>query len=132
MSLAGLFSPGLARAERPAEDRAKADYVLTGLVTAVYRQETKGYFNYIVEIKIEQVHKGPGFKKGDTFRAFCYQRKPGVGGGVAGLEFDSGGHGTVPTQGQQVRIFVNRGHGWNEGVYPDWVDVLGKAPAKGR
>jgi hypothetical protein len=110
-----------ARAERPSEKRDKADYVLSGVVTAVYSRETTGYREYVVAIKVEEVEKGAGVKKGDTFRAFCYQRKEGKGG----LEFDTTGHSTVPKEGQRVKAFVNRADGRNEGVYPDWIDVVG-------
>ena len=67
------FSVRPAHAARAAQKREKADYVLSGLVFAVYSHETQGYNNYIVEIKVENVEKGDGIKKGDYFRAFCYQ-----------------------------------------------------------
>ena len=112
-----------ARAERPIEKREQADYIVSGLVTAVYGRETTGYREYVVEIRLEQVEKGTGFKSGDTFRAFCYQRKEGK----TGLEFDTAGHKTVPQEGQRVKAFAIRGRGRNEGVYPDWVDIVGPA-----
>jgi hypothetical protein len=108
------------RADRPTEKRETATYVVTGTVQAVYVHETKGYKSHIIELTVEQVNKGDGLKKGDCFRAYCYQRKPGAGG----LEFDTAGHTTVPKEGQRVRVFVNRAGGRNEGVYPDWVDLL--------
>lgn len=112
-----------ASAARPVVKREKADYVLTGPVQALYIQESKGYRSYIVEIKVEEVEKGEGLKKGDTFRAYCYQRKEGKGG----LEFDTDGHKVVPKQGQRVKMFVMHGGGHNEGCYPDWIDVLADA-----
>jgi hypothetical protein len=122
LALAGLLSVGPVKADRPVQKRSRADYVLTGLVTAVYSHDTKGYRQFIVEVRVEKVQKGAGLKKGDLFRAFCYQRKEGVNG----LEFDTAGHKTVPTEGQRVTIYVNHARGLNEGVYPDWVDVLPK------
>lgn len=106
---------------RPIEKREEADYVVAGVVTAVYTRETAGYRDYIVEIRVETVVKGAGIRQGDSFRAFCYQRKEGKGG----LEFDSPGHDTVPREGQRVRAFVNGEGGRNEGVYPDWIDIIG-------
>jgi hypothetical protein len=120
--LAVLWLPAGAtvRADRPIEKREDATYVLSGTVRAVYVQDTKGYRSYIVELTVEQVTKGEGLKKGDCFRAFCYQRKEGA----ASLEFDTAGHTTVPKEGQRIKVFVNRARGRNEGIYPDWVDVL--------
>jgi hypothetical protein len=112
-------------AARPNENRDKADYVISGPVQAVYLQDTKGYRRYIVEIKIEDVEKGAGLKKGDTFRALCYQRKEGFGG----LEYDTAGHKAIPSEGQKIKAFVKNGHGYNEGIYPDWFDVI-QAAAK--
>lgn len=112
-----------AKADRPIEIRDKASHIVTGVVEAVYVQQTKGYSNYIVEIKVEEVEKGAGVAKGDTFRAFCYQRKAGAGG----LEFDTAGHDVVPKEGMRVKAFVKHQSGRNEGVYPDWVDVQSNA-----
>jgi hypothetical protein len=116
---------GQTQAARPVQERQKADYVLSGLVTAVYGHESLGYKEYIVEIKVEQVDKGMGIKKGDTFRAFCYQRKEGK----ASIEFDSAGHKAVPKEGSRIKVFVFHSQGRSEGCYPDWFDVL---PADGK
>lgn len=105
---------------RPIEKREEADFILSGVVTAVYTRETRGYRDYIIEIKVEQVEKGAGIKQGEPFRAFCYQRKEGK----SGLEFNTAGHKTVPKEGQRVRAFINRAGGRNEGVYPDWIDIV--------
>jgi hypothetical protein len=116
------FSVTPAHAARANQKRENADYVLTGLVTTVYTLEGQGYNNYIVEIKVENVEKGDGIKKGDTFRAFCYQ--PNGKGKLSPFD-DHHGHKIVPKGGQEVKVFVNRAGGRNEGVYPDWVDILG-------
>lgn len=105
---------------RPAEKREQADYVILGVVAAVYTRETTGYRDYIIEIKVEQIEKGAGIKEGGPFRAFCYQRKEGK----SGLEFDTAGHNTVPKEGQRVKAFINRAGGRNEGVYPNWIDIV--------
>jgi hypothetical protein len=111
---------GSARAARPNEMRESADYVVVAPVTAVYVQDTEGYLNYIVEMRVEQAVKGDGLRKGDTFRAYCYKRKPGKGG----IQFDSAGHNAVPEVGQRIKAFVKNGRGRHEGIYPDWFDVL--------
>jgi hypothetical protein len=118
--LVSALSVGVVRAERPTQKRENADYVVTGTVTAVYSQETDGYRNYVIDIRVDKVEKGAGIKKGELFRAFCYQRKPGKGG----LKYDSRGHTQVPKEGQKVKAFVNRARGLYEGVYPNWFDVL--------
>jgi hypothetical protein len=105
---------------RPVEKREDADVIFSGVVAAVYTRETMGYRDYIIEIKVELVEKGTGIKQSDSFRAFCYQRKEGKGG----LEFDTPGHNTVPKEGQRVRAFINQAGGRNEGVYPDWIDIV--------
>ncbi len=110
-----------AHAERPNEARKKADYVISGTVKAVYVQDTKGYRRYIVEMKVEEVEKGAGLKKGDTFRAFCYKRKKGFGDEG---EYDTAGHTAVPKEGQRIKAFVKHARGYNEGIYPDWFDVI--------
>lgn len=108
-------------AARPIESRDKATYVLTGRVQAIYARETPGYRQFIVELKVENVIKGEGVEPGDTFRAFCYKLREDV---EPSETFDTMGHKIIPRIGQRVRIYVNNGRGHNEGVYPDWVDVL--------
>lgn len=110
---------------RPIEKRENTDYIISGMVTSVYTRETTGYRDYIVEIKVELVEKGAGIRQGDSFRTFCYQRKEGKGG----LEFDTPGHNIVPREGQRVRAFINWAGGRNEGVYPDWIDII-EGPCK--
>jgi tetratricopeptide (TPR) repeat protein len=127
-----ILHSGIAFADRPVEKRADADYVVSGTVTGVYSRDSEGYSNYIIEIKVDQVEKG-AVNKSDFFRAFCYRRKPGKGG----LQFDTDGHNTVPKEGQRIKAFVTKGYGWNEGIYPDWVDILdgskpnAQSPARG-
>lgn len=108
-----------ARAARPIQRRENADYVVIGTVYAVYVRDTEVYRQYIIELRVEAVEKGSGLKKGDTFRAFCYQRKPGKGG-----PFDTPGHAAVPKEGQRIKAFVNRGGGHHEGVYRNWFDAM--------
>src|SRR3954471_8644966 len=103
-SLVLCLAVAAALADRPNQGRADADHVVVGKVRAVYASESKGYRSYVVEIAVEEVEKGAGLKKGDSYWAYCYQRKPGFGG----LEFDTPGHATVPKVGQRVRAFVKK------------------------
>lgn len=118
-----------ARADRPPERRSDATYVVTGTVEAVYTADDGEYRRHIVALRIEAAEKGPGLKKGEILYASCYQRKPDA----PGINWDSG-HDLVPKVGTRVKAFVNRGDGRNEGVFPNWVDVLSepKAPAPRR
>ena len=119
-----LLSTAMARAGRPNEKRETASYIFSGKVMAVY---ATGYLgpkdnpsrDFIVEIKVDEVTKGERLKKGDTFRAYCYQNK-------SPQPFETRGHTRVPEAGQRIRAYVNDGRGRNEGVYPDWFDVLPK------
>lgn len=106
-------------AARMGDSRDDADYVLTGTVKDLYSSVGEGYTHYIVEISVEAVEKGKDVKPNDTFRAFCYKRT-----GPASLALDSAGHNTIPKPGDRVKMFVIRGQGKFEGVYPDWVDIL--------
>ncbi len=110
-----VLGVGLLCAARPVEKREQADYVVSGKVTAVYSRETAGYREFIVEIEVAEVEKGAGIRNGDTFRAFCYQRKEGKGG----LEFDTAGHTTVPKEGQQVKVFVKSSGRTERGPLPE-------------
>ena len=114
-----VSSAAVAFAARINDSRDAADYVLTGTVKDLYTSVGEGYTHYIVEINVEAVEKGKDVKPNDTFRAFCYKRT-----GPASLALDSAGHKTVPQPGQRVKVYVIRGRGKFEGVYPDWVDIL--------
>ncbi len=105
-------------AARPIQSRDKADFVVSGKVQAVYMSGTAEHASYIVEMQVDEVAKGDGIKKGDIFRAFCYQNK------TTSLEWDTAGHKTIPKAGQRIKVFVTNGRGRHEGVYPDWMDVL--------
>jgi hypothetical protein len=43
---------------------------------------------------------------------------------VNSLQFDTAGHTLIPREGQRLKVFVLRLRGRNEGVYPDWAEVL--------
>ena len=115
---------GSSRAERPPERRADATYVITGNVDRVYQHTTSRYRYYIVKIRVEQVDRGKGVKPDDIFYASCFQRRPN-----APLEPSPQGHRAIAREGQKIKAYVNDRGGENEGVYPDWFDVLEQAPA---
>ena len=112
-----------AMAERPHQDRTKADVALEGTVVAVYQQDTQHYTNYIVELSVSKVLKGQNIKVGERFRAFCFQAKP-----TKQMFMGASGHSAVPKVGSQVRIFMMRKKGQNEGIYPNWMDLIKKSP----
>lgn len=116
-----LLSTAVGRADRPNEDRQKATYVFSGTVQSLYIRGTEDSADCIVELKIEEVTKGDRLKKGDTFYAYCSKHKPAPG------SMEAAGHNKVPEKGQRVKVYVNDARGRNEGVYPDWFDVLPKA-----
>ena len=108
-------------AERPPEKREDATYVITGTVDGLYVRKTKYYRHYIVKIRVEQVERGEGVEAGDVFYAACLRRDP-----QAPPEPSPQGHAAIPREGQRIRAYVNHLRGENEGVYPNWVDVLGR------
>jgi hypothetical protein len=63
-------------AERRPEKRSEATHVILGKVAGVYLREKKDTRNYLVEIAIEKVEKGKGFKAGGTFYVGCYLWTP--------------------------------------------------------
>ena len=113
-----------ARADRPPEKRSDATYVVTGTVEGVYTADDGEYRHHVVALKIEAAEKGPGLNAGEILYASCYQRKPDA----PGINWDSG-HALVPKAGARVKAFINRGDGRNEGVFPNWVDVVSEPKA---
>jgi hypothetical protein len=117
--LLGFIATQFLAAERPTERRADADLVVVGKVSGVFIRETEGYKHYLIEVYVESMEKGSG-RRGDILRLSCYQRRPGKDS----LEFDSAGHSAVPKEGQRIKAFANAKRGRNEGIYPEWFDVL--------
>ena len=109
-----------AHGERRHEKRSEATHVLEGEVVAVYERKTKAFRHYIVQLRVEKIEKGKNVAVGDFLYASCFLRdkvsRPVMPG--------PGGHAAVPTEGQQVKVFLNRNRGLWEGVYPDWFDVV--------
>jgi hypothetical protein len=110
-------------AERPLEPRDSASHVVTGTVQGVFRRDAGSEYQYVVRIRIEAVQKGDGYEPGDTFFAYCFQRKAD-----APPQPSAGGHKSIPKEDQRIRAYVHRRNGLFEGNYKDWFDVLKTEP----
>jgi hypothetical protein len=125
---------GRALAARRTEPKSKADLIVTGVVQKVSswkRTTSLGYVNryYVVAIRVERVDKGKWAKPGRVTKARCYLciKRPSqpTPNGTS--------YKTVPRKGQRVRAYLMRARdGLLDGTYPDWFDVLDKAPVKPR
>lgn len=132
----GLTARSLA--ERAPEERSEATHVVVGTVAGVYVREVQDTRHYLVEIAIEKVEKGEGFKPGETFYVGCYLRIPDYYKGKKlteeeqkQLAFRGGAYSGAPKEGQRVRVYAkhdakyaNGRPGKYSGVYPDWFDVV--------
>lgn len=120
-----LFPFTAAHGARIHELREKASHVVVGEVTGVFKSDGKEYIGYVVRIRVEALEKGEGAAKGQYFYAECFERKPHAGPGSPTP--GANGHSGVPKVGDRVRVFTNEEKSINEGVYPNWYDVLPKA-----
>jgi hypothetical protein len=136
-----LAAPGLAAeafAERRPEQRSEATHVILGTVAGVYVREKGDTRHYLVEVTIEKVEKGSGFKPGGTFYVGCYLWVPGYYKGkkltpqqrkqlaLRGAAYDG-----VPKEGERVRVYAkhqakyaNGRPGKYDGIYPGWYEVV--------
>lgn len=119
------ISLGSAHAARPTQDKAEASHIVVGTVRNVFKSVGEKYTSYAVLLNIKEVQKGDGLEVGKLFYTYCYQRNPIKGNGP--IEPGSIGHSAVPKKGQRIKVFVNRGIGLWEGVYPHWFEA---APEK--
>jgi hypothetical protein len=139
--VAGLALGAKAFGERAPEDRSGATHVILGTVAGVYSREEEGTRYYLVEIAVEKVDKGEGFKPGETFYVGCYLWIPDYYKGKKltkkeeeRLAFRGSDYSGVPKEGERVRVYAkhdavyaNGRPGKYSGVFPDWFDVvLGK------
>ena len=74
---------------------------------------------FLVQIKIQSIEKGTGYKKGDYIFAYAYQRKDDAPRVPA-----SSGHSSIPEEELLIRAHIKRGKGQMEALYPDWLEVL--------
>jgi hypothetical protein len=136
--LAALGLAAEALAERAPERRSQATHVVLGTVAGVYMRQEKDTRYYLVEIAIEKVEKGAGFKPGETFYVGCYLWVPDYYKGKKltqkeqkQLQFRGAAYNGVPREGERVRVYAkhdavyaNGRPGKYSGIYPDWYEVL--------
>jgi hypothetical protein len=125
-------------AERAPEQRSQATHVLVGTVAGVYTREEQDTRYYLVEIAVEKVEKGEGFKPGGTFYVGCYLWVPDYHEGKRLTEgeqrrraFRGAAYNGVPKEGERVRVYAkhdavyaNGRPGKYTGIYPDWYEVV--------
>jgi hypothetical protein len=125
-------------AERAPEQRSQATHVIVGIVAGVYTREERDTRYYLVEIAVEKVEKGEGFKPGETFYVGCYLWVPDYHKGKAltkdeqkRLDFRGAAYNGVPKEGERVRVYAkhdavyaNGRPGKYSGIYPDWYEAV--------
>jgi hypothetical protein len=138
---AALVAFGLAAeafAERAPEPRNSATHIVVGTVEGVYARDEKDTRYYLVEIAIEKVEKGEGFKPGETFYVGCYLWIPDYYKGKKlteqqqkQLTFRGSPYSGVPKEGERVRVYAKHDavyatgrRGKYSGIYPDWYEVV--------
>lgn len=136
--LTALGSAAEVYAERRPEERSEATHVIVGTVEGVYVREEKDTRYYLVEITIEKVEKGDGFKQGGTFYVGCYLWTPDYYKGKKlspeeekRLALRGGAYDGVPKEGERIRVyakhqakFANGRPGKYDGIYPNWYEVM--------
>jgi hypothetical protein len=140
-SAAVLAALGLAAetfAERAPEPRSQATHVLVGTVAGVYTREEQDTRYYLVEVAVEKVEKGEGFKPGDTFYVGCYLWVPDYYKGrrltedqQKRLALRGAAYSGVPKEGERVRVYAkhdavyaNGRRGKYTAIYPDWYEAV--------
>jgi hypothetical protein len=127
-----------AHAERRPEERSEATHVIVGTVEGVYVREKGDTRYYLVEVSIEKVEKGGGFKPGGTFYVGCYLWTPDYYKGKKlsreeqkRLAFHGAAYDGVPKEGQRVRLYAkhqakyaNGRPGKYDAIYPGWYEVV--------
>ena len=114
-----FIGPPTARAERPAEDREAADYHVTAKVEKVFQRTEGRLQEYVVLLKVREVHKGENIEAGDELYAYCFKKRQ------APIPVpEASGHDAVPKEGQLIKAYVRKRKGRNEGNYKDWFDVM--------
>lgn len=113
-----------AAAERAPDDRDQADYVVTGKVTKVFERHQGRTTQYIVQILIDEVHRGADLKPGQLFYTNCFRTRRALI-----PQPEPSGHDAVPAEGQTIKAYVYDRQGAHEGNYPDWFDEA-ERPAK--
>jgi hypothetical protein len=117
--------PAIAHAERQPEDRKRADIVVSGEVNRVYVRDTREYYHYIVELRVDEVEAGKNIEPKGTLYVYCFDRKPD-----APIEPAMSGHDAPPKEGERIKAYLKSGKGKHEAIYPQWFDRLRAADSK--
>jgi hypothetical protein len=136
--LAVFVPPADTLAERAPEERGEATHVIVGTVEGVYVREERGTRHYLVEIAVEKVEKGEGFKPGQTFYVGCYlwnrdyyKGKKLTEEEQKQLALRGSPYAGVPKEGERVRVYAkhdavyaNGRQGKYTGIFPDWYEAV--------
>jgi hypothetical protein len=106
--------------ELPADPRESATYVVAGKVTKVFARDNDGFTDFVVQIRIDDVEKGEGYRSGDFIYAYAFKRKPGGATNEPGI----GGHRQIPEEGQHIKAWIKHAKGQMRALYPRWFEVL--------
>lgn len=115
--------PVKACAERPPQDRNKADRIVVGVVEAVSETWSLQTDYYRVRLRVTEVERAIHIAPGEQFEVTCFRwSRPWP------LYAGAAGHKGIPAIGDRVRVYAFwHGTGY-EGAYPDWYDVLQPSP----
>ena len=97
----------------------EADFVVVGKVTKVFHRDFSSEDQYVVQIRIEEVEKGEGYREKEYIFAYAFQRKSGLP-----PEPSASGHSNIPEEGQRIRARIMSRKGEMEALYPEWFEVL--------
>ena len=106
--------------ELPADPRESATYVVAGKVTKVFARDNDGFTDFVVQIRIDDIEKGEGYRSGDFIYAYAFKRKAGGSTGEPGI----GGHREIPKEGQHIKAWIKHAKGRMDALYPKWFEVL--------
>lgn len=120
-------------AEKMPEDKDEADCVVTAAVEAIYSRTVRIDKNtpfeikrieYVIELNVQQVHRGGEGLVGNRLYVHCFKRdvssfKPGTTP-LPGMS----GHSKIPEEGQTIKAYIRQVKGKNNGLYPDWFELV--------
>ncbi len=140
-----LAVSGHVEAERvplsPEQLKAESTHIVTGEVKGVYSRDVESTLygrgtvvtQFIVEVEIQEIEKGDGFKKGDLVYARCWSLKKR---GEFGNRPGPSSHSPIPKEGDLIRAYLARGKYSPTGqednglavVYPNGIELLQPSP----
>ena len=117
-------SPAAAALERPSMERADASVVVVGTVRGVF---TAGagtrHVQRVTLLEVEDVERGEDLVPGKFLYVYTFENRMGPIPTPG-----AGGHKGYKPAGFRLRVWVVGEDGRNEGLYPEWYEVL---PPKG-